>query len=154
VTNHLWRPDPDEPRLYEWWQPLHRFAARARADDLVWDVHPEHFEFVGRVLRSPRPTVHLYVHHETAGTLALADDGSPFRVTRAGAYLPSDDLSVACWKAGLPYVQMRQRRPDLDEVDRPYLDALACDEPDEGWESTAPRVGDRNRPRRPALRLV
>ena len=110
MPRKFWRPDPDAPRLYEWWEPLHRFAARARADGVVWDIHPEHFEFVGRVDRSPRPAVHVFRHRQSLGLLHLAADGSPFGFTRGGAYRPSDSLSGACWAAGLPQLQIEQEQ--------------------------------------------
>lgn len=111
MANALWRPRDDESPLYEWWAPLHRFAARARASGVVWDVYTEQFAFEGRVLRRPRPTVHLYRHREAFGLLAVDDQGTPFKVSRAGAYLPSGDLNAVCWQAGLPYLHLHRRRP-------------------------------------------
>ncbi len=113
MANALWRPRDGEAPLYEWWAPLHRFASRARASGVVWDVYTEQFAFEGRVLRRPRPTVHLYRHREAFGLLALDDHGTPFKVSKGGAYLRTGDLNAACWQAGLPHLQLRRGRPVL-----------------------------------------
>jgi hypothetical protein len=90
---------------------------------VVWDVFPEQFAFEGRIHRRPRPTVHLYRHHEALGLLAVDDQGTPFKVSGAGAYLPSGDLNVACWQAGLPFLDQLRRRT-VPAIGQP-LDGIA-----------------------------
>ena len=123
VDHRLWVPDPAEPELAAWWQPLLRFARRARADRIPWAIHIDEFHLVGCVQRTPRPPVWLYRHLRGGGELAIAPNGLPYRFipdVRGGGRFVESELRRAVWAAGLPHVV--EPAWSFDDDPLPYAD--------------------------------
>lgn len=76
---HIWRPPHDAPHLLEWWRPLMLVGRRARVGRVGWPIHLDEFRLAGRVVRSGRPDVWLYEHHENGGTLCVDATGATYR---------------------------------------------------------------------------
>jgi hypothetical protein len=107
VAPRLWCPDPGEPELAAWWQPLLRFARRVRVDRVPWPVHIDEFHLIGCVRRAPRPPVWLYRHLGCGGEVAVAPNGLPFRFVpdrNGGGRFVETEVRRAVWAAGLPLV--------------------------------------------------
>jgi hypothetical protein len=79
LAGRLWRPDPANPVLAEWWRALAELGRRLRAEEFPWPIHRDDYHLVGRVDRSPRPRVWVYRHHRGPAELAVDDDGRTYR---------------------------------------------------------------------------
>jgi hypothetical protein len=106
---HIWRPPHDAPHLLEWWRPLLLVGRRARAEGVRWPIHLDEFRLAGRVVRSGRPDVWLYEHHENGGTLCVDATGATYRFVftpngRGPGQFRSCTLRAAIARAGLPDV--------------------------------------------------
>ena len=130
VAHRLWVPDPREPELAAWWQPLLRFARRARADRVPWPVHIDEFHLVGCVRRTRQP-VWLYRHLAGGGELAVAANGIPYRfipTAPGGGRFVETRVRPAVWAAGLPHVV---EPVWFSELDHEFDDEAPEADPDE-----------------------
>ena len=69
----LWRPDPNEPELLDWWRPFFTVARLARQDEFPWQVVIDDFRLFGRGQRSGRPDVWVYTCIPTGGEVGWSD---------------------------------------------------------------------------------
>lgn len=58
----LWTPEPDEPELLAWYQPLLALGRRLREEGFAFPPRIDDYAFAGRIDRPPRPAVWTYVH--------------------------------------------------------------------------------------------
>lgn len=103
---HIWRPPHDAPHLLEWWRPLLLVSRRARLERVPWPLHVDEFRLAGRVVRSGRPDVWLYEHHENGGTLCVDGTGATYRFVftpngRGPGQFRACSLRSAIHRAGL-----------------------------------------------------
>jgi hypothetical protein len=109
----LWYPPKDRPQLLEWWRPLILASKAARAMGSPWPIHVDEHILRGRVDRSSRPAIWVYVCPATGGELYLDATGRPYRFRRTpnatslGRFTECD-LLQAIWAAGLPRLQEEQ----------------------------------------------
>lgn len=80
VTLEIEAPHPDHADLLAWWWPLHRAARWAWYVQAAWPIHLEEFQLVGRVPRSGRPDVWVYVHQVSGRELFVDGDGSTYHL--------------------------------------------------------------------------
>jgi hypothetical protein len=105
-----WRqPDPHEPELLAWWQPLIYAARNARENQVPWMIHLDEFALEGWAERSRRPAVFVYTHRRTGRRLMVdvhgdAYDYRPHRAGRSAGHFQRISVSQAVWLAGLPEV--------------------------------------------------
>src|SRR5206468_12823186 len=111
---NLWRPDPDEPELLDWWRPLFTVARLAREDEFPWQVVIDDFRLFGRVKRSGRPDVWIYTCVATGGELRVDDHGTTYKFiptpnARGVGQLRPTSLNSALWRVGVP----ASRQPEI-----------------------------------------
>jgi hypothetical protein len=105
----LWSPPHDRPHLFEWWRPLLLASARARRQRIHWPIHLDEFRLAGRVVRSARPDIWIYEHHDNGGSVCVDATGTTYRfiaTPRArgpGRFEPCE-IRSAVWQARLPDV--------------------------------------------------
>lgn len=135
----LWSPPHDAPHLLEWWRPLMLLSRRARLDRFPWPVHLDEFRLAGRVVRTGRPDIWIYEHHENGGSVCVDATGATYKYTAtpraasAGRFTVCE-LRTALWRARLPDVV----EPIFfqDEVPTPRRDAW-----DDDWSASAEAHG-------------
>lgn len=155
-SSRFWRPDPSEPALLSWWQPLVRAARRAVTEEVLWLILVDEWRLVGRYGRSGRPDVWIYADDRSGGELYVDESGQPYRFIeyRSGPSLgrfKEIDIRTAVWRSGLPRVGRGvswgppPRRSWEDEEWDGYDDGAA------DWQPPPAAAGPTGRP---LLRLV
>lgn len=137
-------PDPDQPQLHSWWEPLILLARKARLAETPWLVDLGDFSFRGQVpsARSgPRPLLWVYQYKGSGLDVMCDDDGDTYRFV-AFADSPDRgrikrcDLDDAMFRAGVPFMPVEPSYDDSDGIDESWYD-----------EAHAPRQP--SRPKRP-----
>jgi hypothetical protein len=95
-------PSEDEPLDPSWFEPLQLVSATIAGNHRYRFFDSKDFMIMGRVVRSPRPSIVLYKHRFTRRYLNLDDTGRPHRyvaprdgATGHGRYLVHRDLRAA-----------------------------------------------------------
>ncbi|HEX6236500.1 MAG TPA: hypothetical protein VFZ68_04865 [Acidimicrobiales bacterium] len=140
---HIWHPPHDAPHLLEWWRPLLLVSRRARLERVPWPVHVDEFRLAGRVVRSGRPDVWLYEHHENGGTLCVDRTGATYRFVftpngRGPGQFRACSLRSAIHRAGLHEVVEPVRYGPLPAGSLPALP----EPPHHGGASDGDTAGD------------
>jgi hypothetical protein len=104
-----WCPSPDKPELFDWWRPLLTVSRRARAERILWPVHVDEFDFVGRIDRGKRPAIWVYEHRANGGEILADWSGQTYEFIRyrKGRQLgrfKEVKVRTAIWRARLPDV--------------------------------------------------
>jgi hypothetical protein len=119
----IWTPPHDAPHLLEWWRPLILVAQAVRAERIGWPVHLDEFRLVGRVVRSGRPDVWIYEHHQSGGPIYTDSAGKTYKFIptphgRGAGRFKLCNVRTAVGYAGLPDV----------------VEPVWYEPPREGWE--------------------
>jgi len=130
----MWRPDPHEQELAEWWRPLAELSRRLRTELFPWPIHLDEYHLVGRVDRPPLPRVWLYRHHAGPSELAVDDDGRTYQFIwstgrRSLGRLQEIGNRSAVHRAGLTdLIDPLTRRAERDEAEFAGWDPVG-----DGW---------------------
>ena len=145
LTMKLWTPEPGEPELFEWWQPLVAAARAAMDAALPWPLSLDRFQFAGRIDRAGKPAIYAYAHVVNHGWIFVDPSGQAYeyveRPGRAvGAFRPVS-LAEALRIAAIDRVE--DARLIYDEAS-PMLASFSDDDGDDDdgeWPEGAGRLG-------------